>query len=34
VTGWPPPSSGGRRPGDVDGTAVDVDADHLPRGTA
>jgi UPF0716 protein FxsA len=24
----------GRRPGDVDGTAVDVDADHLPRGTA
>ena len=26
---WPPPG-----PGDVDGTAVDVDADHLPRGTA
>ena len=22
------------RPGDVEGTAVDVDADHLPRGTA
>jgi UPF0716 protein FxsA len=33
VTGWPPPASG-RRPGDVDGTAIDVDADHLPRGTA
>jgi UPF0716 protein FxsA len=33
ATGWPPPG-GGRRPGDVDGTAVDVDADHLPRGTA
>jgi UPF0716 protein FxsA len=33
VTAWPP-SSGGRMPGDVDGTAVDVDADHLPRGTA
>jgi UPF0716 protein FxsA len=24
----------GARPGDVEGTAVDVDADHLPRGTA
>jgi UPF0716 protein FxsA len=23
-----------RRPGDVEGTAVDVDAEHLPRGTA
>jgi UPF0716 protein FxsA len=33
ATGWPPPGSG-RRPGDVDGTAIDVDADHLPRGTA
>ena len=30
--GSPPPRGG--RPGDVDGTAVDVDADHLPRGTA
>ncbi len=30
---WPPPRDGGQ-PGDVDGTAVDVDADHLPRGTA
>jgi UPF0716 protein FxsA len=29
-----PPRPGGSRPGDVDGTAVDVDADHLPRGTA
>jgi UPF0716 protein FxsA len=26
---WPPPAG----PGDVDGTAVDVDAEHLPRGT-
>jgi len=33
ATGWPPPGSG-RRPGDVDGTVIDVDADHLPRGTA
>jgi len=33
ATGWPPPGRG-RRPGDVDGTAIDVDADHLPRGTA
>jgi UPF0716 protein FxsA len=33
VAAWPPPGSG-RRPGDVDGTAIDVDADHLPRGTA
>jgi UPF0716 protein FxsA len=32
--GWSPPRGGGGRPGDVDGTAVDVDADHLPRGTA
>src|SRR5215203_3914376 len=31
-TNWPPRATG--RPGDVDGTAVDVDADHLPRGTA
>ena len=29
---WPPRGGGG--PGDVDGTAVDVDADSLPRGTA
>ena len=29
---WPPRGPGG--PGDVEGTAVDVDADHLPRGTA
>jgi UPF0716 protein FxsA len=29
-----PPRPRGGRPGDVDGTAVDVDADHLPRGTA
>jgi UPF0716 protein FxsA len=27
------PARGGR-PGDVEGTAVDIDADHLPRGTA
>jgi UPF0716 protein FxsA len=33
ATGWPPPGNA-RRPGDVDGTAIDVDADHLPRGTA
>ena len=33
VAGTPRPRGGGR-PGDVDGTAVDVDADHLPRGTA
>jgi len=33
VAGAPGPRGGGR-PGDVDGTAVDVDADHLPRGTA
>ena len=31
-TTWPPRGGGG--PGDVEGTAVDVDADHLPRGTA
>ena len=30
---WPPPRGTGR-PGDVEGTAVDVDADHLPRGSA
>ena len=30
---WPPPGGTGR-PGDVEGTAVDVDADHLPRGSA
>ena len=31
----PPPRRGGAaRPGDVDGTAVDVDADGLPRGSA
>jgi UPF0716 protein FxsA len=29
-----PPRPRGARPGDVEGTAVDVDADHLPRGTA
>ena len=29
---WPPPRGTGR-PGDVEGTAVDVDADHLPRGS-
>jgi UPF0716 protein FxsA len=29
----PGPRSG-ERPGDVEGTAVDVDPDHLPRGTA
>jgi UPF0716 protein FxsA len=28
----PPPRRGGARPGDVDGTAVDVDTDGLPRG--
>ena len=33
ASAWPPPA-GGRRPGDVDGTAVDIDPDHLPRGTA
>ena len=31
----PPPARGGAaRPGDVEGTAVDVDADGLPRGSA
>ena len=30
----PPPGRGGARPGDVEGTAVDVDADGLPRGSA
>ena len=30
----PRPPRPGAHPGDVDGTAVDVDADHLPRGTA
>ena len=29
---WPPRGTGG--PGDVEGTAVAVDADHLPRGPA
>ena len=29
----PPPGRGGTRPGDVEGTAVDVDADGLPRGS-
>jgi UPF0716 protein FxsA len=30
----PPPGRAGARPTDVDGTAVDVDADGLPRGSA
>jgi UPF0716 protein FxsA len=29
---WPPPR-GGPHPGDVEGTAVDVDTEHLPRRT-
>ena len=29
----PPPGRAGTRPGDVEGTAVDVDADGLPRGS-
>jgi UPF0716 protein FxsA len=33
MSSWPPPRSGGR-PGDVDGTAVDVEPENLPRGTA
>ena len=33
VSSWPPPRSGAR-PGDVDGTAVDVESEKLPRGTA
>ena len=30
----PPPGRAGARPTDVEGTAVDVDADGLPRGSA
>jgi UPF0716 protein FxsA len=33
MTSWPPPRNGGPRPGDVDGTAVDLDGERLPRGT-
>jgi UPF0716 protein FxsA len=32
--GRPPGPAGAARPGDVEGTAVDVDADGLPRGSA
>ena len=32
--GRPPGRGGATRPGDVEGTAVDVDADGLPRGSA
>jgi UPF0716 protein FxsA len=33
AAGWPPPPSGGRRPGDIEGTAHEVrDEDELERG--